>query len=77
MRIAKPLLIVATPLGVIGGLREAWRFNHGLVFLMLAMLTIISAAIGSVVFIARREHAESLQQAAQPPERDPGQPPQD
>lgn len=58
MRIAKPLLLVATPLGVIGGLREAWRFNHGLVFLMVAMLTIVTAAIASVVAVARREQRE-------------------
>ena len=70
MRIAKPLLLVATPIGVIGGLREAWRFNHGLVFLMLAMLTVVSVAIGSVVAVARRERAEmspELPQKASPP----------
>lgn len=69
MRIAKPLLLVATPIGVIGGLREAWRFNHGLVFLMLAMLTVVSVAIGSVVVVARRERAESPQKAS--PSGDP------
>jgi hypothetical protein len=69
MRIAKPMLIVATPLGVFGGLREAWRFNHGLVFLMLAMLTVVSVAIGSVVFIARRERMEERQAAAPPVEK--------
>lgn len=58
MRIAKPLLLVATPLGVAGGLREAWRFNHGLAFLMLAMLAVVAVAVSSVVAIARREHAE-------------------
>ncbi len=58
MRIAKPLLLVATPIGVIGGLREAWRFNHGLAFLMLAMILVVGVAVGSVVAIARRERAE-------------------
>ena len=58
MRIAKPLLLVATPIGVAGGLREAWRFNHGLAFLMLAMLVVVGVAIGSVVAIARREQAQ-------------------
>ena len=58
MRIAKPMLIVATPLGVIGGLHEAWRFNHGLVFLMVAMLTVVTVAIASVVTVARREQRE-------------------
>ena len=55
MRIAKPLLLIATPIGVIGGLREAWRFNHGLAFLMLAMMSIIAVAVGSVIGVVRRE----------------------
>jgi len=59
MRIAKPMLLVSTPIGVAGGLREAWRFNHGLAFLMLAMLVVVSVAIGSVVYIARAERERS------------------
>ncbi len=64
MRIAKPLLLIATPIGVIGGLREAWRFNHGLAFLMAAMMTVIGVAVGSIVAVVRRErrsHAETCQ----------------
>ncbi len=57
MRIAKPLLIVLTPLGVAFGLREAWRLAGGLVFLMAAMVAFIGAALGSLVYIARRERA--------------------
>ena len=63
MRIAKPLLLVSTPLGVAGGLREAWRFNHGLAFLMLAMVAVVGVAVASVVAIARREQAEERAQA--------------
>ncbi len=55
MRIAKPLLLIATPLGVIGGLREAWRFSPGLAFLMLALLLLISAAFAMVVKTVRDE----------------------
>ena len=66
MRIAKPLLLISTPLGVAGGLREAWRFNHGLAFLMAAMLLVVGVAAGSVVAIARRERGA---------EQGPGQPP--
>jgi hypothetical protein len=58
MRIAKPLLRVATPIGVAAGLREAWRFNPGLAFLMLAMLAVVGVAIGSTVVIVRRERAQ-------------------
>lgn len=58
MRIAKPLLLVLTPIGVIGGLREAYRFGGGLVILMAALLGIISIAMLSVVLTIRRERRE-------------------
>ena len=57
MRIAKPILLVTTPVGVIGGLVEAYRMAGGLVFIMFAMVCVISAAIASVVSMARREQA--------------------
>jgi hypothetical protein len=57
MRIAKPILLVSTPVGVIGGLVEGYRMAGGLVFIMFAMVAVISAAIASVVSIARREQA--------------------
>lgn len=57
MRIAKPLLLVLTPIGVIGGLREAYRFGGGLVVLMAALLGVISIAMLSVVLTIRRERA--------------------
>ena len=50
----EPWLIV-TPLGVVGGLREAWRFNPGLAFLMLALLMLITAAFALVVKTVRDE----------------------
>ena len=42
MRIAKPLLLVATPIGVAWGLVEAARFHWWLAVLMAALLTAIS-----------------------------------
>ena len=61
MRIAKPLLLVITPLGIIGGLYEAYRFGSGLAFLMLALISLIGAAMWSVVRTIRRErHADEL-----------------
>jgi hypothetical protein len=68
MRIGKPLLLIITPLGVAGGLYEAHRLAGGLVFLMFAMLLVISAAIGTVVATIRREkREEAARSAAGPP----------
>lgn len=58
MRLAKPILLTATPLGVLGGLHEAWKLSPGLAFLMAAMVGVMAAAIGSVVLTVRRENAE-------------------
>ena len=56
MRIAKPLLLTLTPIGVAGGLFQAYRLGGGgLVFLMGAMLLVVGIAIGSVVLTIRRE----------------------
>jgi hypothetical protein len=63
MRIAKPLLLVSTPIGVVWGLVEAYRLAGGLVILMAAMVGTMAAAAGSVVAIIRRERA------AGPPQR--------
>lgn len=57
MRIAKPMLIVLTPLGVVFGLREAWRLAGGLAFLMAMLVVFIGTALGSLVYVARRERA--------------------
>jgi hypothetical protein len=55
MRIAKPLLLVTTPIGVAFGLYEAHRLAGGLVFLMAAMVAVIGVAMASVVLTIRRE----------------------
>jgi uncharacterized protein (DUF58 family) len=55
MRIAKPLLLVTTPIGVVWGLLEAYRLAGGLVILMAAMIGTLAAAAGTVVATVRRE----------------------
>ena len=58
MKIAKPLLLVTTPIGLAVGLYEGWRLAGGLVFIMAALMLVISVAFGSVVWTIRRERAE-------------------
>ena len=55
MRIAKPLLLVTTPIGVVWGLLEAYRLAGGLVILMAAMIGTLAAGAGTVVATVRRE----------------------
>ena len=57
MKIAKPLLMVSTPLGVAWGLLEAYRLAGGLVILMAAMVGMLGVAAGTVVAAIRREKA--------------------
>jgi len=42
VRLAKPILLVITPVGVAWGLLEAWRFHWWLAVLMAALLGVIS-----------------------------------
>lgn len=56
MRLAKPLLLVSTPIGVVFGLREAWRLaGPAMACLMAAMLAVVSALVWWTV---RRIRAE-------------------
>ena len=60
MRIARPILLVTTPIGVAFGLREAWRLaGPGMAALMTAMLLVVSALVWMTVRRIRREHAGS------------------
>lgn len=61
MRIAKPLLLVSTPIGVAWGLLEAYRLAGGLVILMAAMIGMLGVAAGTVVSAIRRESAAARQ----------------
>jgi hypothetical protein len=68
MKIAKPMLLLTTPIGVIGGIYEGYRLAGGLVFLMVALMSMMGAAIGMLVMTVRREQAEAKARAqANPP----------
>jgi hypothetical protein len=56
MKIAKPLLLIVTPIGLVAGLHEAWRLTGGFVFLMIVMMGGLTVAFASVVSMIRREH---------------------
>ncbi len=72
------MLLVITPIGVGIGVYEAFRLTGGLAFLMIAMLALISFAIGMVVLTIRRERAElearKQAQTAAPASSNPRQP---
>jgi hypothetical protein len=59
MRIAKPLLLVTTPIGVVLGVHEAFRLAGGLAFLMIVLLLGMTAAIGGLALTIRREEREA------------------
>ena len=56
MRIARPMLLVTTPIGVVFGLREAWRLaGPGMALLMAAMLSVVGALVWMTVRTIRKE----------------------
>ena len=55
MKIAKPLLLLTTPLGVIGAVHEAFRLAGGLGFLMLALISYVAVSVGTLVVAIRKE----------------------
>ena len=56
MRIARPILLVTTPVGVVFGLREAWRLaGPGMAVLMAAMLGVVGALVWMTVRTIRKE----------------------
>jgi hypothetical protein len=64
MRIAKPLLLVTTPIGLIDGFYECYKLAGGLLFLMVAMVGVMVVALASVVTTIRREERESKKESA-------------
>jgi flagellar basal body-associated protein FliL len=64
MKIAKPLLLITTPVGLIGGIYEAHRLAGGLVFLFVALIALIGTAMGTLVYTFRKEKAEAERKAA-------------
>jgi hypothetical protein len=58
MRIARPLLLVWTPIGVVLGLREAWRLaGPKMTLLMAVMLSVVGAFLFWTVRRIRQEQA--------------------
>lgn len=60
MRIARPILLVTTPVGVVFGLREAWRLaGPGMAVLMAAMLAVVGGLVWWTVLRVRQEQRQS------------------
>ena len=59
MKIAKPLLLATTPIGLIEGFYECYRLAGGLLFLMVAMVGVMVVAMVSVISTIRREERQS------------------
>lgn len=58
MRIARPILLVSTPIGVIFGLREAWRLaGPKMAVLMALMLAVVGTLTWWTVRRIRAERA--------------------
>ena len=58
MKIAKPLLLVSTPLGMVTGLIEAYRLVGGLAILMFAMMAMLGVAAAGIVYTIKKEKRE-------------------
>jgi hypothetical protein len=57
MQIARPILLVSTPIGVIFGLREAWRLaGPKMAVLMAVMLAVVGTLIWWTLQRIRAEH---------------------
>ena len=64
MKIAKPLLLIATPIGLIDGFYECYKLAGGLLFLMAAMVGVMGVAFATVVSTIRREERAAKAAAA-------------
>jgi hypothetical protein len=62
MRIAKPILLVSTPIGMAFGLIEAWRVGAWLGTLMLVLLSALSGFAWLTVRRIRAERGAPSQQ---------------
>lgn len=58
MRIAKPLLTVTTPIGVVWGVVEAYRFHPWLAGLMALLLTVVSGFVWMTFRQIRKERRQ-------------------
>ena len=58
MKIAKPLLLVTTPLGLLDGFYECYRLASGLMILMIAMVGVVGVGFATVIATIRREERD-------------------
>lgn len=61
MRIAKPILLVTTPIGLLDGFYECYKLAGGLLFLMVAMVGVVGVAFWTVIATIRREERASTE----------------
>ena len=66
MKIAKPLLLITTPIGLAEGFYECYRLAGGLLFLMVAMVGVMGVALATVIATIRREERASRSVRATP-----------
>jgi hypothetical protein len=59
VRIAKPLLLVSTPIGLLDGFYECYKLAPGLLVLMAAMVGVVAVGFGTVISTIRREQRAS------------------
>lgn len=62
MRIAKAILLVTTPIGLIDGFYECYKLAGGLVFLMVALVGGLGAAMATVIATVRREGSAGVKE---------------
>ena len=56
MRIARPILLVTTPIGVVFGVHEAWRLaGPAMALLMAVMIAVVGGFIWMTVRMIRRD----------------------
>jgi hypothetical protein len=67
VKIAKPLLLTTTPIGLIEGFYECYRLAGGLLFLMVAMVGVFGVGVASVVAVIRREERAARSAPGRPP----------
>jgi predicted MFS family arabinose efflux permease len=58
LKIGKPLLLVATPIGLAIGLYEGWRLAGGLVFVMATFIAFLGFAFLTIVLTIRKERKQ-------------------
>jgi len=61
VRIAKPILLVTTPIGLLDGFYECYKLAGGLLFLMAAMVGVVVVAFWTVIATIRREERASTE----------------